>query len=63
MHGYFVMSVTSTAVMDDQITVRLGDDLARDLQKFRQQQRFPPNKSDVVRQALREFLDRELTDS
>lgn len=48
--------------MATQVSVRLDDDLEDDLEEFRNSQRFKPNKSDVIRQALREYLDRELED-
>lgn len=50
------MSVT----MAFQITVRLDDDLEDDLETYRNQHEFRPDKSEVVRAALREYLDKRL---
>lgn len=50
------MSVTSMA---GQISVRLDDDLEEHLEQYCNAQRFEPTKSDVVREALVEFLKRE----
>lgn len=50
------MPVTS---MGTQLSVRLDEDLETHLEEYRSQQRFEPDKSDVVREALREFLKRE----
>lgn len=46
------MSVT----MASQITVRLDDDLETELEQYRDQHEFKPDKSEVVRAALREYL-------
>lgn len=47
--------------MATQVSVRLDDDLEQDLDEFIERHGpFEPNKSDVVRKALREYLDREL---
>lgn len=46
--------------MADQITVRIDDDLEARMDEYRQRHDFPPNKSEVVRKALREMFDREL---
>jgi len=49
---------TSVAVsMAEQLTVRIDDDLVELMQEFQQQHEFPPNKSEVVRAALREYLE------
>lgn len=50
------MSVT----MAFQLTVRLDDDLEADLETYRNQHEFRPDKSEVVRAALREYLDERL---
>lgn len=50
------MSVTSMAT---QISVRLDDDLEDELERYCDAQKFDPTRSDVVRRALVEFLERE----
>lgn len=49
--------------MASTISVRLDDDLAENLEEYRATHKFPPDKSEVVRTALREFLERELSDT
>ena len=51
-----------STTMATTISVRMDDDLEQRLDDYRQSLRFEPNKSDVVREALEEFLDRELAD-
>lgn len=48
--------------MATQITVRLDEELEHDLESYRDQHKFRPDKSEVVRTALREYLDSNLTD-
>jgi Arc/MetJ-type ribon-helix-helix transcriptional regulator len=50
------MSVTSMAT---QLSVRLNDELEEELEEYRQSHEFPPQKSEVVRAALEEYLERE----
>lgn len=53
------MSATSMATT---ISVRLDDDLESQFDEYIERQRWQPNKSDVVREALAEFLEEELAD-
>lgn len=48
--------------MPEQLSVKIDNGLAADLETFRERQTFKPDKSEVVRQALREYLDRELAE-
>lgn len=41
-----------------QVSVRLDDDLEERLENFRQNQLIEPDRAKVMRQALREYLDR-----
>lgn len=50
------MSITSMAT---QLSVRLDDELENELKRYCDQQKFDPSRSDVVRRALEEFLERE----
>lgn len=50
------MSITSMAT---QLSVRLDDELENELNRYRNSQKFDPSRSDVVRRALVEFLERE----
>lgn len=45
--------------MSTQFSIRLDDDLENRLEDFRQAQLIEPSKSDVIRQALHEFLEQE----
>ena len=46
--------------MATQTSVRLSDELEEQLEQYRQSHRFAPSKSDVIRTALKEFLQEEL---
>ena len=46
--------------MNSQITVRLDDDLDAAFSEYLDQFEYEPEKSEVVRRALREFFEREL---
>jgi predicted transcriptional regulator len=48
--------------MASQLSIRVNDDLAERLEEFRDQHRFEPTQSEVVREALEEYLEREITD-
>jgi Arc/MetJ-type ribon-helix-helix transcriptional regulator len=52
-------SATATS-MSDQINARINDDLNDALEEFRLQHQFPPDRADVVRMALKEYLEREM---
>lgn len=61
MHGLNVMGASQAIpTMADQLTVRIDDDLEQQMDHYRVQFDFPPNKSEVVRKALTEFFEREL---
>ena len=47
-------------MMATQTSVRLNDELEEQLEQYRQSHRFAPSKSDVIRTALKEFLQEEL---
>ena len=49
-----------TTMMATQTSVRLNDELEEQLEQYRQSHRFAPSKSDVIRTALKEFLQEEL---
>lgn len=40
-------------------SIRLPDDLREELDAYRESHKFPPKRTDVIVQAIREFLDRE----
>ena len=42
------------------LSIRIDDDLETRLERYREQFKFQPPKSDIGRRALEEFLDREL---
>ena len=46
--------------MNSQITVRLDDELDASFEEYLDQFEYEPEKSEVVRRALREFFEREL---
>lgn len=52
----YTESLTMSVTMASQITVRLDDDLETELEQYRDQHEFKPDKSEVVRAALREYL-------
>lgn len=54
---------TSQVVMSTTLSVRFEDEAIERLEEYRQQQKFTPDKSQVIRRALDEYLDRELEDS
>jgi len=41
------------------LSVRINDDLVKDLDKWISSQRVPPNRAAVLAIALKEFLERE----
>jgi len=51
------MSATSMAAT---ISVRLDDDLEQAFEEYRTQHKYPPDKSVIVREALEEYLEREM---
>lgn len=48
------------ASMAAQFTFRMDDELAEDLEKYRNQHEFRPDKAEIVRAALRDYLDERL---
>ena len=46
--------------MSTTLSVRLDDDLEEKFETFLRQHRYQPDKSEVVRDALEQFLDAEL---
>jgi predicted transcriptional regulator len=55
------MSATTSAdAMATTLSTRVDDDLEAALEEFRLQHEFPPDKSDVVRAALAQYLSDHL---
>lgn len=52
-----------SATMAKTISVRIDDELESQFDEYLSQHRFEPNQSDVVREALTEFLAEELDEA
>ena len=50
----------SATTMATTLSVRLDENLEEVFEEYRNQHKFPPDKSVIVREALEEYLEREM---
>jgi predicted transcriptional regulator len=48
--------------MASTVSARIDDDLEHDLERYREQFRHPPEKSEVVREALESYLEQQISE-